>query len=192
VPPSDPHGALPWPRDTGAEGDGERSVAIPGPRRDRPIPPAVPHDLWAAKPADEKRRFVDPDVGALSTDVFNWAAGFTRVLPLRTLADHNCLCHSVAIALWGLQDHGYVLRTAIAQSMAGPGPFPRFLQEQYNKAQVERDVLDFGKEIERSPEEWDREWARELALARDTNQSLTEIHVFVVAHLLRRVILVLS
>lgn len=34
------------------------------------------------------------------------------------------------------------------------------------QAQIERDVLDFGKEIERSPEEWAMEWERELALAK--------------------------
>lgn len=39
----------------------------------------------------------------LAGDVYNWDGGFCSLIPMRTLADHNCLCHSAAITAWGLQ-----------------------------------------------------------------------------------------
>lgn len=37
---------------------------------------------------------------------------------------------------------------------------------------------------------WDEEWEEELKLVRDRSKSLTEIHVFVLAHVVRRPIIV--
>ena len=32
-----------------------------------------------------------------------WQTDFTLLLPVKTPADYNCLCHSTSIALWGAQ-----------------------------------------------------------------------------------------
>ena len=66
----------------------------------------------------------------------------------------------------------------------------RWFRNQWRKGLVEQDVLNFGCEIERSADQWEEEWANELRLVRDREKSLTEIHVFVLAHVVRRPITV--
>eukprot|EP00667_Euglena_gracilis_P009906 EG_transcript_10066 len=115
-----------------------------------------------------------------------------RLLPLKTPSDHNCLCHAMALALWGRQDKDCVLRDGIARAMEADTEAARYFKEQWMHAILERDTLAFGVEIQRSPEEWVREWQEELVLAKDLNCSLTEIHVLVLAHIVRRPVIIYS
>eukprot|EP00668_Euglena_longa_P004804 GGOE01005627.1.p1 GENE.GGOE01005627.1~~GGOE01005627.1.p1 ORF type:complete len:586 (-),score=79.74 GGOE01005627.1:637-2148(-) len=117
---------------------------------------------------------------------------FVKLLPFRTLSDHNCLCHGVSLALWGKQDKDFALRNAIYRTMEGNNPAAHYFREQWMLESMERDRINFGMEIERSMEEWDREWQQELDCARDLSHSVTEIHVFILAHVIRRPIIVYS
>jgi len=113
-----------------------------------------------------------------------------ELLPLPTPSDHNCLCHAVAMSLWGSQDKDRSLRGGIAKSMEGDGAAAKFFKEQWMRMILERDRSSFGMDIERSVTEWVREWREELQLVKEGARSLTEIHVFVLAHVIRRPIIV--
>eukprot|EP00667_Euglena_gracilis_P003689 EG_transcript_3703 len=128
----------------------------------------------------------------MENEVLNWESSFCTFLPFKTLSDHNCLCHGISISLWGTQDKHYTLRHAIERNIATDCEPARFFKEQWQKALIDRDYQSFGAEVERSEEEWAREWAQELLLVKDSNHSLTEIHVFVLAHVVRRPIIVYS
>lgn len=55
-----------------------------------------------------------------------------------------------------------MLRTAVHHNMEGPGEGANYFKEQWMHTALERDLLAFGIEIERSSDEWAREWQEEL------------------------------
>jgi len=137
--------------------------------------------------------FVDQDVVydlEEADKVLNWHDSLVKLIPIKTTADHNCLCHGVSLSLWGVQDESYHLRKAIEQSMLGDAA--SLFKNCWRDMLVQRDMESFGFEIEREEEEWEREWEQELELVKDTNCSLTEIHVYVLANVIRRPIIVYS
>ena len=132
----------------------------------------------------------------------NWAAA-SALFPLRTLGDGNCLLHSVALAMWGVCDSPPlgIMRQAIAATLAAPRPGEmvreRWEMELRNADQALPDAF-------RAARDWEREWLAVAALptltkdsVRDDGRmlgaggaSLLNIHVFVLAQLLRRPIVV--
>eukprot|EP00667_Euglena_gracilis_P006770 EG_transcript_6828 len=148
-------------------------------------------ELHAKDPA-MLQPLVDPVVAKSLREDRLVPEGCIPLLPFRTASDHNCLCHGAAIAMWGHEDKQLVLRTAVHHNMEGPGEGANYFKEQWMHTALERDLLAFGIEIERSSDEWAREWQEELNVVKDTSRSLTEIHVFVLAHVIRRPIIVYS
>eukprot|EP00996_Jenningsia_fusiforme_P000429 NODE_1373_length_1563_cov_23.384412_g1235_i0.p2 GENE.NODE_1373_length_1563_cov_23.384412_g1235_i0~~NODE_1373_length_1563_cov_23.384412_g1235_i0.p2 ORF type:complete len:185 (+),score=34.38 NODE_1373_length_1563_cov_23.384412_g1235_i0:121-675(+) len=68
------------------------------------------------------RPFVDENVQTelqTKSRTINWHPHCSRVVPIQTLADHNCLCHGVSIAIWGTHDRALTLRQAIADTLSG-------------------------------------------------------------------------
>ena len=60
--------------------------------------------VWALNPDVQGHPLLDSEVDKeLSDDVVNWHPNLARLLPIKTAADHNCLCHSIAIGVWGAQ-----------------------------------------------------------------------------------------
>eukprot|EP00667_Euglena_gracilis_P006392 EG_transcript_6448 len=148
--------------------------------------------VTSASPPALLNEFVDQDVVqdlAEANAILNWHPALAKVIPIRTTADHNCLCHGVSIALWGIQDEGLLLRQAVHGALLAARPAAWF-QARWRAMIVAHDVESFGTEIERSEEEWEKEWQMELALAADPGSSLTEIHVYVLANVIRRPIVV--
>jgi len=147
------------------------------------------------KVGDSLKEFTDNIVQKkleLQEMILNWDSKFLKLYPLSTASDNNCLCHGVCYGLTGSHDRQYLFRNAIESIMSTESDACRYFREEWKKSIIAQDFASFGCEIERSPEQWDEEWEEELKLVRDRSKSLTEIHVFVLAHVVRRPIIVYS
>lgn len=159
------------------------------------------------KCSNEFRSFVETDlidsstINALeSANVLNWwtNAGFGQMLwPLVTTGDGNCLLHAVSLAMWGFQDRKLTLRSAL-YAVLSSGECKEALWRRWRFQQTR-----FNKQagLMFSEEEWSKEWEEIVAMAspepKSTDKSSTykmleEIHIFALAHLLRRPIFVFA
>ena len=51
--------------------------------------------------------------------VINWDPSLTRLIPLKTQGDGNCLLHAVSLGMWGVHDRKLFLRKALHLSLTG-------------------------------------------------------------------------
>lgn len=152
-----------------------------------------------------------------TTQRLNWWAdsGFCRKLwPLATTGDGNCLLHAASLAMWGFHDRKLTLRAAL-YAVLSSGEYKdalwrrwRFQQTRLNKqAGFVYSEVEWNKEWEEivcmsSPEPRQSKSAsrrRSVAINESstiednaTYESLEEIHIFALAHVLRRTIIVVS
>lgn len=172
--------------------------------------------------SDEFRTFLEKDLIECSTlnslesaNRLNWwaDAGFCRKLwPLATTGDGNCLLHAASLAMWGFHDRKLTLRAAL-HSVLSSGEYKdalwrrwRFQQTRLNKqAGFVYSEMEWMKEWEEivcmaSPEPRQSKTAsrrRSVAINESiddnaTYESLEEVHIFALAHVLRRTIIVIS
>lgn len=172
--------------------------------------------------AEEFRTFLEKDLiecstlnSLESTNRLNWwaDAGFCRKLwPLATSGDGNCLLHAASLAQWGFHDRKLTLRAAL-HTVLSTGEYKdaiwrrwRFQQTRLNKqAGFVYSEIEWTKEWEEivcmaSPEPRQSKSAsrrRSVALADSTDEnatyeSLEEIHIFALAHVLKRSIIVVA
>ncbi|XP_031634732.1 OTU domain-containing protein 7B-like [Contarinia nasturtii] len=172
--------------------------------------------------SDEFRTFLEKDLIECSTlnsletaNRLNWwaDAGFCRKLwPLATTGDGNCLLHAASLAMWGFHDRKLTLRTAL-HSVLSSGEYKdalwrrwRFQQTRLNKqAGFVYSEVEWVKEWEEivcmaSPEPRQSKSAsrrRSVAINESiddnaTYESLEEVHIFALAHVLRRTIIVIA
>ena len=143
----------------------------------------------------------------------NWWASTGRLLklePLATSGDGNCLLHAASLYMWGFHDHLLILRTGLHRLLTTgleKEGLKRRWQYQTQLRNNEAGGLTF------SEEEWDFEWEEILRIATNKPrqqpttdslrrysslrlsyhyESLEEIHISVLAHTLRRPIIVIS
>ncbi|XP_037039121.1 OTU domain-containing protein 7B-like isoform X2 [Bradysia coprophila] len=150
----------------------------------------------------------------------NWWAdsGFCRRLwPLATSGDGNCLLHAASLAMWGFHDRKLTLRSALYKVLS-KGEYRdaiwrrwRFHQTRLNKqAGFVYSEIEWAKEWDEivamaSPEprqslEKGASRRRSVAIDRNTDsiddnatyESLEEIHIFALSHVLRRAIIVVA
>lgn len=115
------------------------------------------------------------------------------MVPLRTRGDGNCLLHGCSLAMVGGHDHTAALRSALASTMTGLSEVSERFFDRW-KTEIRRH--DVGRSDAALDEEWEtqvlpiltRNAATEVCSVYDA--SLEPIHVFVLAHVLRRPILV--
>ncbi|XP_049863141.1 ubiquitin thioesterase trabid isoform X1 [Schistocerca gregaria] len=119
----------------------------------------------------------------------NWSLEVTDRLGSRLYALWNrsagdCLLDSAMQATWGVFDRDNTLRRALADSLhqAGHIFYPRWKEYEAIQAQM----LDFSLE----EGQWEEDWAGLLSLASQPGASLEQLHVFALAHILRRPIVV--
>jgi hypothetical protein len=124
------------------------------------------------------------------------------LFPLKTTGDGNCLLHSAALALWGTMDGSQLLRHAVAAALeskeSGDMLRDRWQTELGNADSALPDAF-------RAQRNWDEEWRTVVRLPRLDQDSLSaatgrrigtggasllNIHVFTLAQLLRRPIVV--
>ena len=168
------------------------------------------------------RKFLEKDLIECSTlnslesaQRLNWWAetGFCRKLwPLATTGDGNCLLHAASLAMWGFHDRKLTLRAALS-GVLQKGDYKdalwrrwRFQQTRLNKQAVfVYSEIEWAKEWEEivsmaSPEPRQSKVAsrrRSIAVQDSiddnaTYESLEEVHIFALAHVLRRTIIVVA
>uniref|UniRef100_A0A6M2DDN6 ubiquitinyl hydrolase 1 n=1 Tax=Xenopsylla cheopis TaxID=163159 RepID=A0A6M2DDN6_XENCH len=119
----------------------------------------------------------------------NWSLEVTVRLGSRLYALWNrsagdCLLDSAMQATWGVFDRDNTLRRALADSLhqAGHVFFPRWKEYEKSQASLMHFSLDDSQ--------WEDDWAGLLSLASQPGSALEQLHVFALAHVLRRPIIV--
>lgn len=133
-----------------------------------------------------------------------------RLLPLATTGDGNCLLHAASLGMWGFHDRDLVLRKALYALME-KGVEKEALKRRWRWQQTQQNK-ESG--LVYTEDEWQKEWNELIKLASSeprmhlgTNgasgggvesseepvyESLEEFHVFVLAHVLKRPIVVVA
>ncbi|XP_022918040.1 ubiquitin thioesterase trabid [Onthophagus taurus] len=121
--------------------------------------------------------------------VINWSLELTVRLGSRLYALWNrsagdCLLDSVMQATWGVFDRDNTLRRALAESLSQGGHmfYPRWKEYEASQASFLQYSLEEGQ--------WEEDWTSLLSLASQPGTSLEQLHVFALAHILRRPIIV--
>jgi hypothetical protein len=125
---------------------------------------------------------------------------FTALLPVNVLGDGNCCPHSCSVALWGVHDRVYglgagklgTLRSSLSHVM---NQHKSLFFERWKRQEMlwdSQDAIAMGMEhgFQRSQEEWSAEFQDLLARSGTDGAYLCQIHIYVLAHLLRRPIIV--
>lgn len=158
--------------------------------------------------APDFRTFLEKDLIEMSTmrrleqtNHLNWwfAVG-QKLWPLSTTGDGNCLLHAASLGMWGLHDRQLMLRNAVFE-MLRRGSRKTALWRRWKWAESHSNQ---AAGLTLSEEEWNDEWKSVVDLAAptprksddnsadDVYESLEGIHVFALAHVLRRPIIVVS
>jgi hypothetical protein len=144
---------------------------------------------------DFERKFYFSDVGCVKIG---------PLFPISTDGDGNCLLHAISLSLWGMHDREipiYVpqtdsfttvcpLRHALGQYMNDPPNIP--LLRLYFKAAERRfnALLSSELRVDTEDEDMERDFTRELEDPRTPGKYLTAFHIYCVANMLRRPIIV--
>uniref|UniRef100_A0A3P8UPU9 ubiquitinyl hydrolase 1 n=1 Tax=Cynoglossus semilaevis TaxID=244447 RepID=A0A3P8UPU9_CYNSE len=171
--------------------------------------------------SEDFRSFIERDLIEQSTMMaleqagrLNWwstmCTSCKKLLPLATTGDGNCLLHAASLGMWGFHDRDLMLRKSL-YTMMKSGAERDALKRRWRWQQTQQNK-ESG--LVYTEEEWEREWNELLKLASSeprTNlskngntsggvdnsedpvyESLEEFHVFVLAHVLRRPIVVVA
>lgn len=121
--------------------------------------------------------------------IINWSLELTerlgsRLYPLWNRTAGDCLLDSVLQATWGVFDKENALRRALSDSLneAAATFYPRWKESEAMQANLLHFTLDEAQ--------WQQDWAILLSLASQPGASLEQLHVFGLAHILRRPIIV--
>uniref|UniRef100_A0A1B6DAP4 ubiquitinyl hydrolase 1 n=1 Tax=Clastoptera arizonana TaxID=38151 RepID=A0A1B6DAP4_9HEMI len=165
---------------------------------------------------DDFRKFLEKDLIAVSTQLsleqaghLNWWTTLCHKLwPLSTSGDGNCLLHAASLGMWGFHDRLLTLRKSL-HAFLSQSPRREALWRRWRRQQS---ILNAQAGLVYSEIEWRREWnaivnmasteprLRRLSIASDQSgelsgaiyESLEEIHVLALAHVLRRPIIVVA
>uniref|UniRef100_A0A3Q1EU74 ubiquitinyl hydrolase 1 n=1 Tax=Acanthochromis polyacanthus TaxID=80966 RepID=A0A3Q1EU74_9TELE len=168
---------------------------------------------------DDFRGFIERDLIEQSMMValehagrLNWwtkvVPNCQSLLPLATSGDGNCLLHAASLGMWGFHDRDLMLRKSL-YALMDHGLEREALKRRWRWQQTQQNK-ESG--LVYTEEEWQKEWNELLKLASSeprihystngTNgaessdepvyESLEEFHVFVLAHVLRRPIVVVA
>lgn len=119
----------------------------------------------------------------------NWSLEITarlgsRLMVLWNRSAGDCLLDSAMQATWGVFDRDNTLRRALSDSLHQCGHvfYPRW--KEYEMIQAA--LLHFTLE----ETQWEEDWSTLLSLASQPGSSLEQLHIFALAHILRRPIIV--
>ncbi|KFP30850.1 OTU domain-containing protein 7B, partial [Colius striatus] len=143
-----------------------------------------------------------------------------RLLPLATTGDGNCLLHAASLGMWGFHDRDLVLRKSL-HTLMDKGQEREALKRRWRWQQTQQNIFGpapsselKGSGLVYTEEEWQKEWNELIKLASSeprvhygsngpgcgglesseepVYESLEEFHVFVLAHVLKRPIVVVA
>ena len=121
----------------------------------------------------------------------NWLRECTHLVPLYTTGDGNCLLHAASLAMWGFEDKGFILRNALYESLTTADRNANTLQDRCRMS-ISSMLIDVQAHM--SDNDWFSEWQQIVNQAKPDSsghyQSLEESHIFVLANVLRRPIIV--
>ncbi|KAK9506538.1 hypothetical protein O3M35_008458 [Rhynocoris fuscipes] len=166
---------------------------------------------------DDFRQFLVKDLIAVSTqdsleqaNRLNWWSSYCqRLWPLSTSGDGNCLLHAASLGMWGFHDRLLTLRKTL-HSYLTQSPRKEALWRRWRRQQ---DLLNAQAGLVYSEVEWRQEWnsivnmasseprLRRLSVQSDHSgegtagniyESLEEIHVLALAHVIKRPIIVIA
>ncbi|XP_072018905.1 uncharacterized protein [Amphiura filiformis] len=148
----------------------------------------------------EKEMF-DPVMRQVLEDdnIINWAPSATKLYPLITTGDGNCLLHAVSLAMWGLEDDNLFLRNLLHEALVNHDMECRRRWQRERKRQDERIP---GSGLRYNTMEWRNEWEMVIKMSSSERrppttqglpyECLEEFHVFMLANILRRPIIVMA
>ena len=96
----------------------------------------------------------------------------------------DCLLDSCFQATWGIFDRDNVLRRALSESLHQCSNlfYPRWREYEM----IQAAILNFSLE----EQQWEEDWQQLLSIASQPGSSLEQLHIFVLAHIFRRPIIV--
>lgn len=119
----------------------------------------------------------------------NWSLEITarlgsRLMVLWNRSAGDCLLDSAMQATWGVFDRDNILRRALSDSLheAGHIFYPRWKEYEMLQAALMQFTLE--------ETQWEEDWSTLLSLASQPGSSLEQLHIFALAHILRRPIIV--
>lgn len=121
--------------------------------------------------------------------IINWSLELTERLGSRLYALWNrsagdCLLDSALQATWGVFDQDNSLRRALGDSLCEAAPV---LYWRWKEAEtLQADLLHFSLD----ETQWQEDWTMLLSLATQPGSALEQLHIFTLAHILRRPIIV--
>ncbi|NWZ27706.1 TNAP3 protein, partial [Asarcornis scutulata] len=128
----------------------------------------------------------------------NWCMEVRRLVPLKTNGDGNCLMHAASQYMWGIEDIDLVLRKTLFSAL-------REIDTRNFKLRWQREAIKSQEFVETGlrydTRNWEEEWeyliemtSPETSGARNRlpYNALEEIHIFILANILRRPIIVLA
>uniref|UniRef100_H3B3Q6 ubiquitinyl hydrolase 1 n=1 Tax=Latimeria chalumnae TaxID=7897 RepID=H3B3Q6_LATCH len=128
----------------------------------------------------------------------NWCREVRKLVPLRTNGDGNCLLHAASQYMWGIQDTDLVLRKTLYRALKETDT--RNFKFRWQLASVQsQEFVETG--LRYNTRNWDDEWEKLVEMASPTTakgqnglqySSLEEIHIFILANILRRTIIVIA
>ncbi|XP_054622861.1 ubiquitin thioesterase Zranb1 [Dunckerocampus dactyliophorus] len=157
----------------------------------------LPADIEDLPPAIQEKLFdevLDRDVQKEleeESPVINWSMELGTRLDSRLYALWNrtagdCLLDSVLQATWGIYDKDSVLRKTLHDSLHDCSHWFYTRWKEWESWYSQ----SFGLHFSLREEQWQEDWAFILSLASQPGASLEQTHIFVLAHILRRPIIV--
>ncbi|XP_010791560.1 ubiquitin thioesterase ZRANB1-like [Notothenia coriiceps] len=157
----------------------------------------LPADIEDLPPAVQEKLFdevLDRDVQKEleeESPIINWSLELATRLDSRLYALWNrtagdCLLDSVLQATWGIYDKDSVLRKTLHDSLHDCSHWFYTRWKEWESWYSQ----SFGLHFSLREEQWQEDWAFILSLASQPGSSLEQTHIFVLAHILRRPIIV--
>ncbi|KAL2078566.1 hypothetical protein ACEWY4_026251 [Coilia grayii] len=157
----------------------------------------LPADIEDLPPAVQEKLFdevLDRDVQKEleeESPVINWSLELGTRLDSRLYALWNrtagdCLLDSVLQATWGIYDKDSVLRKTLHDSLHNCSHWFYTRWKEWESWYSQ----SFGLHFSLREEQWQEDWGFILSLASQPGASLEQTHIFVLAHILRRPIIV--
>ncbi|KAM9564332.1 tumor necrosis factor alpha-induced protein 3 [Guaruba guarouba] len=128
----------------------------------------------------------------------NWCMEVRRLVPLKTNGDGNCLMHAASQYMWGIEDIDLVLRKTLFSAL-------KEVDTRNFKLRWQREAIKSQEFVETGlhydTRNWEEEWeyliemtSPETSGARNRlpYNALEEIHIFILANILRRPVIVLA